>query len=130
LLTPSIAIGVTLATKFFLWPLVVWLAATRRFLAAAVSLVVGSVLIVASWAVIGFAGFVDYPGLLRKLDQAVGADSYTIYNLGLELGLPSAVSRALWLLLGLAILAAVVVAARRGDELSSFILAISASLAL
>ena len=45
--------GITLATKFFLWPLVVWLAATRRFLAAAVSLVVGSVLIVASWAVIG-----------------------------------------------------------------------------
>ena len=83
-----------------------------------------------SWAVIGFAGFLDYPALLHRLDKTVGADSYTIYNLGVQLGLPSAVSRAIWLAVGLALLAAVVVVARRGDERRAFILAIATALSL
>ena len=130
LLTPSIAIGLTLAAKFFLWPLAVWLVATRRFLAAALSLVVGAGLIVLSWAVTGFSGFLDYPELLRTLERTVGGDSYTTYIVGLDLGLPSPVSRTLWLALGIALLAAIVLVGRRGDERSAFILAIAASLAL
>ena len=38
---PAAAIGLALALKLFLWPLVVWLAATRRLRAAAFSLLVG-----------------------------------------------------------------------------------------
>jgi hypothetical protein len=124
------SIGITLAAKFFLWPLVLWLAFTRRVLAAAATLVVGTVVLLASWAVIGFAGFLDYPGLLRKLEHTVGGDSYTAYIVGLDLGLPSAVSRAIWLGIGLAVLAAVVVIARSGDERTAFVVAIAASLAL
>ena len=130
LLVPSLAIGITLAAKFFLWPLAVWLAATRRFLAAALAVASGAVLLVVSWAVIGFAGMLDYPELLRRLERAVGDDSYTTYIVGLDLGLPSALSRALWLALGLALLAAVVFVARRGDDRSAFVLALAASLAL
>ena len=112
----SAAVGLTLAAKFFLWPLVVWLAATRRVRSAIGACVVGGGMLVASWAVLGFAGFVDYPELLRKLEDTVGGDSYTAYIVGLDLGLPSGVSRAIWLGIGLAILGAVVVLARRGDE--------------
>lgn len=129
-LPAAVPLAVTLAAKFFLWPLSVWLAATRRWIAAVLSAVLGAVLLVLSWAVIGFAGFHDYPALLHRLDQTVGADSYTIYNLGIELGLPSAVSRAIWLGVGLALLAAVVVLARRGDERRAFILGIAAALSL
>ena len=124
------SIGITLAAKFFLWPLVVWLAFTRRVLAAAAALVVGTVVLLLSWAVIGFSGFLDYPELLRKLEHTVGGDSYTAYIVGLDLGLPSSVSRALWVGIGLAVLSAVVVIARRGDERTAFIVAIAASLAL
>ena len=123
-------LAVTLAAKFFLWPLSIWLAATRRWLAAVLSAVLGAGLLVLSWAVIGFAGFRDYPALLHRLDQTVGADSYTIYNLGVGLGLPAPVARAIWLAVGLGILAAVVVVARRGDERRAFILAIAAALSL
>jgi hypothetical protein len=124
------SLGLTLAAKFFLWPLVVWLAVTRRALTAAASLIVGTVALLLSWAVIGFSGFLDYPELLRKLEHTVGGDSYTTYIVGLDLGVPSSVSRAFWLGVGLAVLAAVVVIARRGDERTAFIVAIAASLAL
>ena len=33
-----------------------------------------------SWAAIGFAGFVDYPDLLRRLEDTVGEDSYTLVH--------------------------------------------------
>jgi hypothetical protein len=128
--TSSSAIGVTLAAKFFLWPLVVWFVATRRFVSAALAVAIGAVLLAASWAAIGFTGLVDYPELMRRLDDAVGADAYTLYIVGLDLGLPSAAARALWLAVGLGLLAAVVVVGRRGDERSAFVLAIAAALAL
>ena len=130
LLPPSVSIGISLATKFFLWPLVVWLAATRRIASACLACATGAALLLASWAVIGFAGMLGYPALLRKLERAVGEDSYTAYVVGLDLGLPSAAARTLWLAVGLGLLASVVLLARRGDERSAFIAAVASSLAL
>jgi hypothetical protein len=129
-LPATLSLGLTLAAKFFLWPVVVWLAATRRLAAAAASLAIGAVLLLLSWAAIGFAGFTTYPDILRELERTVGEDSYTVYIVGLDLGLPSTAARAAWLVLGCALLAAVVVAARRGDERTAFVLAIAAALAL
>jgi Glycosyltransferase family 87 len=129
-LPAAAAIGLTLAAKFFLWPVVVWLAATRRLLSAALALVIGAVVLLASWAVLGFAGLLDYPSLLRRLEHTVGEDSYTVYISGLDLGLPSPAARAVWLAVGAALLLGVVVLSRRGDERSAFIVAIAASLAL
>ena len=129
-LPAAASIGLTLAVKFFLWPLVVWLAASRRVLSAVTACAVGAAALLVSWAVIGFAGLVDYPSLLRELENAVGADSYTAYIVGLDLGLPSPVARTLWLGIGLALLGGVIVLARRDDERTAFIVAIAASLAL
>ena len=126
----SASIGITLAAKFFLWPLVVWMAATRRLAGAALTCVIGVGLLLASWAVIGFAGFGDYPHLLQRLDDLVGADSYTLYILGLDLGLPSPAARALWLGVGLALVGWVVLLGRRGDERTAFIVAVAAALTL
>jgi hypothetical protein len=124
------AIGLTLAAKLFLWPLVVWLAATRRFAAAVAAFAVGAGVLLASWAVIGFAGFTDYPNLVRRLERTVGEDSYTTYIVGLDLGLPSSVARLLWIAIGLAVLAGVVLLALRGRDEQAFVAAIAASLAL
>ena len=129
-LVASASIGITLAVKFFLWPMVVWFAATRRMLTALATVAVGAAVLVASWAVIGFAGLTDYPHLLSRLDDLVGDNSYTLYIVGLDLGLSSAVARALWLGVGLGLVAAIVVVARRGDERTAFVLAVAASLAL
>ena len=129
-LPASTAVGITLAAKFFLWPLVVWLAVTRRHRSAVMASAIGVALLLLSWATIGFTGFAEYPDLLRRLEDTVGADSYTAYIVGLDLGLPSAVARAFWVTLGLAVVSALVVIARRGDERTAFILAIVAALAL
>jgi len=129
-LPSSAFVGVTLAAKFILWPLVVWLAATRRLAAAGLACVVGIGLLFLSWAAIGFAGLGDYVDLMRRLEASVGSDAYTTYIVALDLGAPSILAHAIWLALGLGLLAAVVVVGRGGDERSAFILAIAAALAL
>ena len=126
----SASVGVTLATKFFLWPLLVWLVAARRAATAALALAVGLVLLVASWATIGFDGLRRYPDLLQRLEEVVGDDAYTVFNLMSDLGAPDAIARTLWLGLGFALLAACVVLARSGDERSGLVLALAAALAL
>jgi alpha-1,2-mannosyltransferase len=126
----SAAVGLTLSIKFLLWPLALWLAATRRGLGAALAGVIGVLVLVMSWAAIGFDGLSEYPDLLRRLEDAVGRDSYTLYNVALDLGAPVGVARTLWLSAGLAILAAVLAMGRRGKERGAFILALAAALAL
>jgi hypothetical protein len=63
-LVAGVALGAALAVKFFLWPVVVWLAATRRLRAAAISVVVGaaSLLLLLPWIGIG-----DYLHLVGDL---------------------------------------------------------------
>ena len=82
LLPVAVTIGLTLATKFLLWPIVVWLAATRRWWSALASCVLGAGILVLTWSVLGFAGFRDYPDLLRRLEDVVGDDSYTATSSG------------------------------------------------
>ena len=126
----AVVVGLTLAVKFVLWPLLVWLLATRRAATAALAAATGAVLLVASWAVIGFAGFLDYPDLLRRLEDTVGVDAYTVRMLALDLGAPDPVARGAWLAVGVALLVAVVLTALRGDERRAFVLTIGAALAL
>ena len=124
------SVGVSLAAKLFLWPLVVWQAATRRWRAVGVSLGVAAAVVLASWAVIGFAGFTDYPHLLRRLQDLEAPQSYTLYALGLDLGAPSWLARGLWVAVGIALVVGSVWLARDGDDRRSFVLALAAALAL
>lgn len=127
---PASAIGLALAVKLFLWPLVIWLAATRRLRAAALSLLVGVGVLVLSWAAIGFSGLLEYPGLLRRLDRAVGGETYTAYIAGVDLGVPDQLARVMWIVIGLTLVAGVLLMGRRSDDRSAFIFAAAASLAL
>jgi Na+/melibiose symporter-like transporter len=125
----GVTVGLSLAAKIFLWPLLVWLGATRRVAALGVAFALGLVVLAASWAVIGFAGLAEYPDLLRRLQDIEAPRSYTVYALGLDLGAPGWVARAAWAALGLTLLAWTALSARRGDERKAFMLAIGAALA-
>jgi hypothetical protein len=125
-----IAIGVTFAVKFVLWPLLVWFAATRRLLGAIIAVLVGMALLLVSWSVIGFEGFFGYPDLLDRLDRTVGADSYSVKNLALDYGASSGLAELTWVGVGVALLVACILVARGGDERSAFVLALIACLAL
>jgi hypothetical protein len=121
-------VGFLVALKLFLWPLVVWLVATRRFRATAASVAATAVLVFAPWAVIGFTGLTKYPHLLNMLSHIERSQSYSVAALA-SLELPWRLAEPLGLAFGFAILAAAWMAGRR-DERVSFALSIAAALAL
>jgi hypothetical protein len=123
------SLGLTLAAKLFLWPLVLWLAVTRRIAAAAIALVVGVVVLLGSWAVIGFAGLRDYPDLLRRVQELEEAQGYTVFALAIDVGASQEIARALWIALAASLLAGVVAFGRRRDEKRAFVFALAAALA-
>lgn len=122
-------VGVSVAAKLFLWPLAVWLAATRRQAAALSSLGVAIAALLLSWAVVGFRGFAEYPDLVRRLTDRMDERGYTVYALAVDLGVSSPVAKALFAALAVAVLAAVVLVGRRGDERAAFVLALAAAIA-
>ncbi len=125
----SLAIAISL--KLFLWPLVVWLAATRRWMDAftAVGLAAGMTFV--AWAAIGFEGLADYPELVRRLTDVVADRGYSLVALGVEAGLPQGVAEVFPWLVGACLLAAVLAVARRdGGDCNAFSLAIIAAIAL
>ena len=123
------SLGVSLAAKLILWPLLLWQAVTGRLRAAIASLALAVALVLASWAVIAFEGLRDYPDLLRRIQELEEAEGYTVYALAYDLGASSAVARALGLAVAVGLLLAVVVAGRRGEERRAFALAVAAALA-
>lgn len=124
----GMVLALTLASKLFLWPILVWWLATRRFRAALVALAAAALLVAGSWAVIGFADMREYPELLRVLTETLGGDSYTVFALASDLGLAERPARLLGLTLAFAVLAASALLGRRGDDARSFALAVLASL--
>jgi alpha-1,2-mannosyltransferase len=106
--------------KVFLWPLLVWLLATRRSTAALAAVVGGGILTLASWAVLGFAGLGNYAHVLRVLAHAEQAKGFSPIALGLASGLPPGWARGCAVGLGVAALLTIFVLARRsdGDRLS------------
>jgi hypothetical protein len=124
----AVAVGFVLALKLFLWPLLVWLVATRRFKAAGGAIAVCAVLVVVPWAGIGFAGLTGYPHLLHVLTQAERADQYTIAAL-LARMVSWRLAGLIGTLVGLGVLVLAVRAAR-DDERRSYVLTIAAVLLL
>jgi glycosyl transferase family 87 len=124
-------VGAAIVAKIFLWPLLVWLIATRRSRAAAIVVGGGAAAAFAGWAAIGFAGLREYPALLGSLASSQQADGYAPVSLGLALGLPSTAARALALVVGFALLGLALARGRRpGGDRTAFTLAVAASLAL
>jgi Glycosyltransferase family 87 len=124
------ALGVSIAAKVFLWPLTIWLGFTGRGRAALWSVGVAVATLFASWAVVGFRGFTDYPDLVHRLTDRMDERSYTVYALAVDVGVPASLAWALWIVTAVVVLGACVVVARRGDERRAFVLALAAAIAL
>jgi alpha-1,2-mannosyltransferase len=120
------ALGLAIASKLFLWPIVFWLVATRRYRRALEAIGVTAAAIVIPWAVLGFRGFAEYPHVLRLLARTEMPISFSTEALADMLGIAPAA-----LLIQLACVVAVFVLARRqeGDR-RAFSAAIFAALAL
>ena len=117
---PGVLIGLAVAVKFFVWPVGVWLAATRRFreavLAAAVA---GASLLL----VLPFTSLQNYAHALTRLSRVFDQDSYNVYGLLVQAGASDTVGRVATLVVGVVLLAAV-------WRYQSFALAIGAALVI
>ncbi len=125
----AIALGVSFAVKPLLWPLLPWLwcRGSRRHAIGAV--VVGAVVVAVSWAVIGFAGVAEYPGIVRDITRLQETEAYSVFAFTFALGLPELIARLLGLAIAVGLLVGSVVWARRGADAVAFSLGIAAVLA-
>jgi Glycosyltransferase family 87 len=133
-ITTPVAAG-AIAAKVFLWPLLFWLAATRRGVAAARALGLALVVVALSWALIGFAGLTSYPRLLDELSRLEQSKSYSVVALGGVLSLSSGEARALAIAAGAIVLLSVIDIGRRhrkdlDADRHAFILAVAAAFLL
>jgi hypothetical protein len=123
-------VGITVAAKVFVWPVVVWTAATGRLRAAGLALAVAAALTASAWAAIGFDGLTTYPSLLDRLADAHASDSYSLIGVADALGLDDTFGRIAMLVVGGGLLAACVSLGREGDDRRAFTCAVAAALAL
>ena len=75
----AVSIATIVVAKLFLWPLLVWLATTRRLRTLGVAVVLSVVGTLGAWAAIGFDGLAQYPRMLANL-------SAVSENVGVSLG--------------------------------------------
>lgn len=125
-LVAAAATALTGVLKLFLWPIGVWLLATRRWRASAVCAAAALVLLLGGWTVIDFAGLRSYPTTLHLLEQVEAPVSYSLVAL---LGLSGRAQTAMTVAVSLLAVAGVVVAARgAGGDRRAFAVAVVASL--
>jgi hypothetical protein len=125
----SFAIGFAVLTKLFLWPLVFWLLATKRFRTALATTAGCLAVTLGGWAILGFAGLLRYPHYLSHIASIEQYESYSTLALARSLGLSAAVAHLVGVLVAVLALAGVFLVARRvGGDKRSFIWAIGASL--
>lgn len=122
-------LGVTIALKVFLWPLLAWLVFTRRSRAAVVAALAAGAALVVPWSLIGFDGMAQYPDLLGVVTRLYGEHSISLFAAAIELGMSSASAKVVAALLGVLVLVLVFVLARReGGGAASLAAAIAAAL--
>jgi hypothetical protein len=123
------AIVGVVVTKIFLWPLVIWLLATRRFRTAATTVLLGIGTVFVTWGILGFDGLRDYPHRLSRVAGLEQDKSYSVFALFRLLGLSPGYARLAVIGLTLAGLAAIGALARRKDsDRRSFIAALGVGL--
>jgi hypothetical protein len=121
-LAPGLLVGLTASAKVFMWPLALWLIATKRYRAAAAAATVGAASIL---LILPFGNPIDYFRIARSNAEAMGQQAYSIYVLfGAD-----TTARVAWLVVAAAALIAIFLPALRSwsaVDLPSFALAIVA----
>ena len=127
----GVIVAMLVVAKLFLWPLWLWLVYTRRLRAAVLSAVAGIAMTFVAWKGIAFAGLDQYPRLLSRMTQLVGANSYSPFALLHTAGLSASAAQGFVLAGGalIALLAAYLLRRDVTDE-RSFVVALGLALLL
>jgi hypothetical protein len=87
----SAALGVAIAAKLFLWPVLLWLLLTGRIRRTAETVAAGAAALLLPWAMLGFHGLTWYPRMLRLLVQTEHATSWALPSKALPIALAVAI---------------------------------------
>jgi len=98
---PGLAVAAAVALKFFLWPLIPWLAAIRRYREAALA---AALALISFLLVLPFTSVEDYVRVLRNLGNTFDQDSYSLFGLLVQAGAPEPISKTIAFMLGFALL--------------------------
>jgi hypothetical protein len=124
----GVIVGVAIAAKLFLWPLVFWLVGSRRYRAVGTAVATAVAVVLLPWALIGFEGLADYPELLRAAERVYATHSFSVATIlagvGVEVGIAGWGALAVGGLLAVAAL----IVGRRGCDDASFSFALLAAI--
>lgn len=109
-------IALMFSVKMFVWPLAVWLIATRRWKALAWTVAGTAVINLVAWAVVGFAQLSTYAHALHTFAVWGDRSGYSLVSVALHLGIGQSAASALVLLIAAAgAITMLLGVTRRGD---------------
>lgn len=126
----SLALSILVLTKIFLWPLAVWLLATRRARSVIGAAVTSGSAFVLATLPLGFGVLTQYPSLLRSVSGFEGSSSLSLVTLGSTIAGSATLGYTLSIVAGGLLLGGVVWSGGRTNDSLAFRLAVLASLAL
>jgi hypothetical protein len=120
----GIVTAVAISLKPFVWPLLVWLVATRRYRAAGVAALTGLVVNLLAVAIVGFDQVSRYLTDASRVSGAFYRIAYTPLALTLHLGIGRNAATAVEIAAAAAAAVACLAVGRRGDDLGALTLLI------
>jgi hypothetical protein len=121
-------IALLVSVKLFVWPLALWLLATRRYVAFVYAIACGLVLNVVAWAVLGLNELHRYSRLLHALTTFEERRGYSVIALALHEGTSHRVAYAVAWAVAAAGAMTCLALGRRGRDVAALALAIGVSL--
>jgi hypothetical protein len=122
------AAALLISIKPIMWPVALWLLASRRHRSLAYMVGFGAVINVLAWSIIGFGQIHDFARIVQQEIQAGGHNAYTPAGLFLHLGAPFRLAEFIGLIPGLLLCAIGVIAGSRSER-AALILCTAAILA-
>lgn len=121
-------VAVLVSLKPFLWPLALWLLATKRYRALGHAVVLGLGMNLIAWAVLGFDQILRYEKLMISLARIEENRGYSLIALMLNRGVERPLAYAVMLSVSALVAAACLVVGRRGNSRLAFALCIATCL--
>jgi hypothetical protein len=121
-------VALLFALKVYLWPLGLWLLATRRYAAATYAVAWALAINLATWAIVGFDQLSRYGALMRALIKFQEWYGYSLVALALNVGAGRPAAYALAFSVAAVAGAACVLLGRRGRDHAAFALCLAVSL--
>ncbi len=121
--------GLLVSIKPFLWPLALWLIATRRYRAALWGLAAGALLNVIAWAIVGFDQIRELVRVTVSVTNTFHRWGYSTAAIALHLGASSAFTTALAVAAAAGLATACIAVGRRGRDRLAILLACDLMLA-